>query len=394
MLDPIEIATGMVFGFEEVPPLDSYPESCTPQEAMEQVLIEALARPPCLLSFSGGRDSSGLLAVATKVARREGLPLPVPATLIVPGSVGANEDEWQDMVLRHLGLSERICIEVLGDALDAVGPVATALLKRHGLLYPFNTHFHWPIIERASGGTLVTGFGGDELGLLSAGAKAERVLSSWHRPRLRDPLVVGLATSPRWIRTKVYGRRARGELARLPWLAPEGLRLACVASARLDSAVPLGWNAKIRRWLWRERYVRVCLECFSILGRDKDVQVVHPFVHPRVLDALARSGGFRGFGGRTQLVGALFGDLLPDAVVSRRTKGAYDDALWTATAFSFARSWSGQGIPDVVDTEALRDHWLHEGRYAASALLLQHAWLADWKAQSTEPPPPSRAANA
>jgi asparagine synthase (glutamine-hydrolysing) len=75
-------------------------------EAIEQVLTEALSRAPCVLSFSGGRDSSALLAAAVHVARREGLDLPIPATLVFPQSEDSNEDEWQAIVLRHLGVTE------------------------------------------------------------------------------------------------------------------------------------------------------------------------------------------------------------------------------------------------------------------------------------------------
>ena len=38
------------------------------------------------------------------------------------------------------------------DELDSVGPVAQAVLRRHGPLWPFNAHFHMPLLERASGG--------------------------------------------------------------------------------------------------------------------------------------------------------------------------------------------------------------------------------------------------
>jgi asparagine synthase (glutamine-hydrolysing) len=385
-LSPVEIASGTVYGLEDVPPLDRSQEPSTPREAFEKVMVEALARPPCLISFSGGRDSSGLLALATHVARREGLPMPVPATLVVPGSEDANEDEWQEMVLRHLDIADRVCIEAVGDMLDAVGPVATELLQRHGLLLPFNTHFHWPIIEQAAGGTLVTGVGGDELGLLSAAATAEHFLSYWHRPRFGELLVVGLAVSPRWLRNRVYDRRARAELPAKSWLTPDGRRLASKAIAEQDSAVPLGWEAKVRRWLWPQRFFHACFASFSKLGNDADVRVVHPFAEPRVLDALARAGGFTGFGSRTELVQFLFGDLLPEALVSRRTKGFFDDALWTSTALSFARSWSGRGAPELVDVPALRDHWLHGDRYAQSILLLQQGWLTDHASGPPEPP--------
>ena len=38
------------------------------------------------------------------------------------------------------------------DELDAVGPYARRALARHGLLWPFNAHFHAPMLEQAAGG--------------------------------------------------------------------------------------------------------------------------------------------------------------------------------------------------------------------------------------------------
>ena len=158
-LRPLDIAYGIPLGSDPVAPLERGPSGVTPMEAISQVLAEALSRTPCLLSFSGGRDSSALLAAAVDVARREGLDLPVPATLVFPQSEDSNEDEWQAIVLRHLGVTEWERIEI-HEEFDAVGPVATEALLRHGLLWPFNTHFHAPIVERAAGGSVVTGFGG------------------------------------------------------------------------------------------------------------------------------------------------------------------------------------------------------------------------------------------
>src|SRR5579884_3063930 len=57
--------------------------------ALESVLVAALSRPPCAVSFSGGRDSSAVLALATDAARRHGLELPVPVTMRFPSVTAA-----------------------------------------------------------------------------------------------------------------------------------------------------------------------------------------------------------------------------------------------------------------------------------------------------------------
>lgn len=73
---------------------------------MEHAVLPAVSRPPCVVTFSGGRDSSLVLAVAANVARREGLPQPVPATINFKGIKTAEESSWQELVIRHLGLDE------------------------------------------------------------------------------------------------------------------------------------------------------------------------------------------------------------------------------------------------------------------------------------------------
>ncbi len=142
VLSPLELASGLVLG--TVSELDLPAERTDPRAAMERGLLEPLRRGPCLVSFSGGRDSSAVLAVATSVARREGLPLPIPATLRFPGAKDSAESEWQESVVAHLGLQDWIRLETT-DELDCVGPVASASLARHGLLWPSNAHFHAPL---------------------------------------------------------------------------------------------------------------------------------------------------------------------------------------------------------------------------------------------------------
>ena len=349
-LDPQDIAYGIPIGLEGIPPLGGRPAVGTPRAALRAVMLRALQRPPCLVSFSGGRDSSALLSVATQVAREEGLPLPVPATLVFPGSKEANEDEWQTMVLKHLGIVEWVRLEFC-DELDAVGPVATVALRRHGLLWPFNAHFHLPIIEQAAGGAVVTGFGGDEIARSSETARAEQVLARRARGHPRDLLVVGLAVSPRSVRAVVQKRRSRAEVAQLPWLTPAGRRAISRALGSSTARMPLGWESLLRRWIWRDRYFRVCVASFAAMGAFHDVEVFHPFVEEGVLDALGHAGGFPGLGTRTDLMGLLFGDLLPDQVIRRASKGQFTDPLWTPTSRQFAREWSGNGVdPDLVDT--------------------------------------------
>ena len=376
-LRPLDLAFCFPAGLDPVAPLERARSHRSPLAAFEDVIRAALQRPPCLISFSGGRDSSALLATAVGVAKRDGLDAPVPATLVFPGAASTHEHEWQATILEHLDVAdwERFEIE---DELDAVGPVATQLLLRHGLLWPFNTHFHAPIIEKAAGGTVVTGFGGDELGNSLTSARAERVLSIRARPRLSDAPVVGLALSPPSVRSAVYRRRTKAELNALPWLTKEAAQQIAREEGQTRSRVPLGWEAMIRQWVWRSRYVRVCAESFRVMGAYHGVSVVHPFVEGKVLDALATAGGFGGLGNRTTLLREIFGDVLPERTIRRTTKAEFTDPLWTETARTFVNEWSGEGLnPSLVDSRVLRRHWGGDARNVVSTTLLQAAWLHD-----------------
>jgi hypothetical protein len=86
-LSPLEVASGLVLDPRRSRArLPSVRQGTTPRAALEAAVLPALRRSPCLVSFSGGRDSSAVLAVAASVARREGLPLPIPATNRFPGA--------------------------------------------------------------------------------------------------------------------------------------------------------------------------------------------------------------------------------------------------------------------------------------------------------------------
>lgn len=120
----------------------------TARQALEEAILPALPQPPCVVSFPGGRDSSLPLAIATHLARREGLPDPIPATLCHPDLPSTKEDEWQQLVMRHLGVDDWVRIEVW-DELELLGSVAPAAMQGHGLLWPGPTepvvagpHYH------------------------------------------------------------------------------------------------------------------------------------------------------------------------------------------------------------------------------------------------------------
>jgi hypothetical protein len=368
-----ELATGYALGGEGGPEPPAHRGGHTdPRAALEAAMRAPLTRTPCVVSFSGGRDSSAVLAVATAAARREGLPDPVPVTLRFPGVASTDESRWQELVVAHLGLRDWERIE-LGDELDLLGPVARAALLTHGLLWPPNSYFHVPILERAVGGALLTGLDGD--GLLGGWRwhRTQAVLSRRVRPEARDPARVALALSPprvrqRWMRPSV--------LRVVPWIRT-GARPKLEALVRTDAArEPRRWDQRIAYYR-RRRYLALTARSLELLCATRRVAVSHPLLAPEFLSALARDGAAPGYGGRTSSMLALFGDVLPRELLTRRGKGEFGRALWKREARAFADAWDGRGVDtELVDPDRLREAWKAENPVFGTGTLLHEAWLA------------------
>src|SRR5688572_19203566 len=130
--------------------------------ALEKAILPALQHEPCIVAFSGGRDSSAILAVAASLAQREALSAPIPASLRFPGHAETEEAYWQELVIRKLRIRNWERLEI-GEELGLLGPVARSALVRHGLLWPSHIHSIVPLLRLARGGAMLTGFGGDEM---------------------------------------------------------------------------------------------------------------------------------------------------------------------------------------------------------------------------------------
>ena len=372
-LRPLELASGLVFGDGgPLPELPSETPPVAPRAALKRAILPALRRPPCLVSFSGGRDSSAILALAATVARQEGLPLPIPATNRFPDADGAAETEWQEQVIEYLGLEDWLRRD-LTDELDCVGPVATRVLRRHGVVWPCNAHFHDPLFEAAAGGSFLTGIGGDEAFMTPSRSEYLGVLTGRRRARPRDVLRVGFALAPGLIRRSVIERR----FPRVCWwLQPDALKQVRAELALEASREPLGWRGRYR-WIRGFHYLEVGLKSLALLAHDHGVIAVHPFARPEFLGALADLPRGRRFGSRDAAMEALFGDLLPRELHTRSTKARFDGAFWNLHSRNLVERWSGEGVDsDLVDLEVLRAEWISPAPDARSFPLLQAVWLA------------------
>ncbi len=378
-LRPLELACGFALGADEA--VADLQEAAAagggaasdPRAAMAGELAPLLARSPCLVSFSGGRDSSAVLAVATWTARREGLPDPIPVSLRFPGVVSADESHWQELVVAHLGLREWQRIE-LDDELDLLGDVACAALRAHGLLWPPNAYFHVPMFERAAGGALLTGLDGDGLFADWRWARAEAVLHGRTAPRPRDAVRVALALAPYGVRRALLRRRP-AVLSRVPWVKPDARARIAAITGDQAALEPRRFDRRLA-WYVRRRYLRLTLHSLDALARPHGVRVGSPLLGAAFLAALARRGGAAGFGDRGAAMRSLFGDLLPDGLLDRRGKAEFGRALWHARARAFAETWDGRGIAtDAVDRAVLREAWRAANPPFGASTLLHAAWL-------------------
>lgn len=368
-MDPLEIAGGWVNGYDPVPlPAGPHPE---PRRVLDRILLAHLRRSPCLVAFSGGRDSSVLLAAAVGLARREGLPLPVPVTLSYPDAAGADESAWQQSVLSYLGLTERIVLTV-HDEHDPLGPVGTPVLRRHGLVWPPNFTPTYRMLNQARGGVLLTGEGGDETFGLKRITPLTRILSG----RGRAPAAIYRDTARMLAPIALRRRAAMRDRYRRPWLRPAAEEL--LARRDADDLTAYSLHAARNTWqLATRRCARIGYETMRVLAAEIDTEYVQAFAEPDLVASVAAAGGRWGWTGRTATMRGLFGELLPREVLERRTKALFVNAVFRRYTREFARTWDGTGIDtDLVDPDALRANWLSESPHAPTMSLLQQAWLA------------------
>jgi asparagine synthase (glutamine-hydrolysing) len=369
-LRPLEILTGVPFGSEDVPDPGLPPD---PRTALQDALRPALMRTPCLIGFSGGRDSSILMAVASALARREGMAPPVPVTIEFPAR-DTVETEWQEQVLRHLEIEDWLRIPQVGE-LDLVGELASAGLLRHGLLYPANAHFVVPLALAADCGSLVIGFAGDDVFGGWPWNDVAGVMAGRRRPHRGDLRRAGRFLAPALVRAESFRRDS--PICALPWLRPEVRTHAGRRVARELTRCPRTWAPRMAftaRW----RAWRLSVRCVAALAADQGATLTAPFMDPAFLAALGAAGGRWGWGDRTATIRALFSDVLPERVLTRRSKAEFSEPFFGEETRSFAAEWDGStGIdPRLIDAAALKAMWSAPKPNFLSSSLLQSIWLA------------------
>lgn len=348
--------------------------------ALLSVLEPLVVGPsPCRVQFSGGCDSSLLLALATSIARRAGVDDPLPITYRYRDAPGTDETAHQETMIRHLGLDEWLIVDVSEQA-DLLGDTATRALARHGPLWPPTVLTYDDVFRSIGPGVLISGEGGDEV----------------FGPSRITP-VVNLLREVRWRRSP------------RPWIAPvlDSIAVAGPRRSRLRRGIETGYRPDWIRHGERERLVDAAVRTLAAepwsLGRALElhlrqprvwiasrniraVAAVHgvdfrmPLLEPEFLGALAAIP-LSQRRGRTALLERYFADDLPASIRGRSTKARFTSAFFGPRSRHFAAAWSGDGLPASVDARWLKDHWVQADEpHMGTAMLLHQAWLAQAEA--------------
>jgi hypothetical protein len=371
-LTPLEIASSFLPGEEPAAPLAEAPALETPRAALEAILVEALRREPCVVSFSGGRDSSGVLAVAVDAARRHGLAPPLPVTFRWSHAPEADESAWQQLVIDHLGITEWEIVDA-SPYLDSVGETSARVLERHGLLFPPGVYLQAPLFERVGARSLVGGLGGDQLLGEWRWQRAADVLARRERPGRQGVRAVGHWAAPGPVRRRIARRRPARVL---PWLRPAAQERFAAAMREQRLSEPRTWEARVA-WLGRRRELAHMRYSTGLMAADHGAVAVSPLLEPRFLRALGRSAPRWGLGDRAAAMHALFGDLLPAKTLERRTKAGTGRAYAGERTREFVETWDGSGVDEeLVDVAELRRAWdFEQAPNGRAELQLQAAWL-------------------
>lgn len=374
-LTPFEVASGLVLGRLPIP-LDPA-RSGTPADvvsALEAAVLPALERPPCIVSFSGGRDSSVVLALSARVARRQGLALPIPLTFRFKDEPETDETEFQELVVRHLGISDWCRIQVRSE-LDFVGPVAQGVLRRHGVIWHPLAFKSVPIFRQARGGTVLTGEGGDEA-LGQHRVTAVRKLLAPGRLTRANLRYAAQQCAP----GPLQRARAQRFVENLTWLRPAA-RPQVVELMTDHYRAPFHWHRSMLRSMSMRGRV-LSLRNRALLAAEHECEEMHPLLDPTFLGALAPLCGRWGYENRNSLLAVLFSDLLPTALLRRTTKATFTGPALSDHTRAFIARWDGTGVDtELVDVDELRRCWSESRIDPRTGALLQQAWLA------AQPPP-------
>jgi asparagine synthetase B (glutamine-hydrolysing) len=342
---------------------------------LEARLVDLLHRPAFVL-FSGGVDSSFLLALATQLARRHGLEEPTAITYRYPNEHTRPDEQYQDALAESIGLRNWVVIE--RESAEVIGPDAERVIRILGDLPGVATiSAHMAAIDVARqrpGSVIITGEGGDTtFSFQPASIPAALAQSAWRNVRRPRVFAQHVRRSLPFVAPKV---RPASLLEWYPFLTADGLAEIHRRKLLPPRRRPLGRLRAIDMNQQRG-YVLDGIASFDSLAAHHGIGYLHPLREDAFVTALVRTTPRRAFTGRNELLEHLWPGVLTDVVRNRPGKAHFTEVYFGEACREFARRWDGRSLASpYIDNERLRDCWLGDTPFPG-AHLLQAAWAAE-----------------
>lgn len=323
---------------------------------------------PVYVEFSGGCDSSVVLAAAAAVCRRVGHADPVPVTFRFPEYPETDESTFQNGVVEALGLTTWQLFQ--SPDMELLGAPALAAQESLGLAWPPQVFTRAAIWGQLEPGVLLTGEGGDEV----FGPPLINPLRSFASAARRRDVVA----AARAARLAVMGPSQRAQFIvssnplgwEVPWLSTE-LRREVFALAAQEAAQEPIRRASWARWYLRAPSVHRMESNLRWFGASFGLDVRCPLMAPGVVWAAVDALPPYRRRNRTELLHAAFADTVPGVARSRTSKIHLTRPFFGRSTKAFAAHWDGSGLPPGVDAAWLRHEWLTSDEpHAGSAMLL------------------------
>ena len=303
-LAPIELATGIVFGVT--------PRPLPPRPRRRR----RRSRPRSARRSQRGRCSSPSLAGATRPRcwplrppsrGGRGCPLPCRSRCARPTSRSRTSPNGRSASSRHSG-STTGCGSRSPTSSTASARYALRALRRHGLLWPFNAHFHVPHARAGRGRDAADG-------RRRRRAVGRRRAPSDVRRRRHALRLAPFARAARRARAPRADRPSRGcAKAR----RRQAARLAAGESAAVPWTAAGGWRSRAACATQR-RHRRT-----GRAGRRRGRGDRPSAARSRAVGGARGRRAARGFAGRDDALAGVAGHLLPPELVARRTKASFD----------------------------------------------------------------------